>query len=79
MERQLPNIVFQIAEKQILVTSYTEMVFILAIRKSVWLQYMLVLLRMALEVMLLSSNKDWVVKFYNIITPFPRDFPEKHV
>ena len=65
MERQLPNIVFQIAEKQILVTSYTEMVFILAILKFVWLQYMLVLLRMALEVMLLSSNKDWVVQFYN--------------
>ena len=63
MEHLSPNTVFQIVEKQILDTSYMEMVFILAILKFVWLQYMLVLLKTDLEVMLLLSNKDRVHQF----------------
>ena len=63
MEHQSPSTAFQIAEKQILDTSYMEMGFILVILKFVWLQYMLVLLKTVLEVMLPLSNKDRVHQF----------------
>ena len=59
MGHRSPSTVFPIAEKQILATSYLEMVFTQVIRKFVWLQFMRVSLKMALEVMLLLLNKDW--------------------